>query len=901
MATIENFLLRFKVEGQQAVKAAGDSIKNLRADVDNFTQVGGPLQNTLNGIIGKLPPLATAALAAGAAFAALASRGIQLGDQLGDLSDATDISAGSLLSLRNSVIEAGGKIDDFEQIAAKLNQSVQEAAGGNDKFTDAFKRLGVFVLDAEGKVRSTESILRDLTDRFKEGRLTGEQYAAAIDLLGKNINKLDLTKLDATGNAITDEQIQNITKLTGEIDKLRARFDELSLAIGGRLAGAINSAMDVYDRRQKEIMDRERELNLQGRTSRFATPPNQPPLSSPPNLLINRRMTAEEREAFRIAELDRLNAAYRPRPSDRAPGADAGAGGYAESNEKIKQQLKLLEDLRNKIAQQNSELNYGFDVTVRRLELDRDIVGKSAEEAEMMRLTRGLLEEKFKRYNDITNEVEKLNEEVKKLNPEDKKQKEALEERIRLLTEQKSGLDDIYKTEILRAAAALKAAQAAREGLADLQRTQRFNEELRKQNTLYEQLRTEQRYISDTVRSDLQFQIRKLTMTEDEIEMADALNSETRRYLQLRDDLGKKLTDNFNAITAERQKQTFLTGQDLKASEDRIMLLERENEEIRQTINTSYEGHIRNGKIIEENLGRLQKLRFEEKQRQADLEYNTKLLEQQFKTQQSLEDILRNINDKKVELRFEQSLDKLSPLQRRIAEIQENARKAAVEAGRAFAGSFEEEDGLSPERAEQLAEGLSAIAQGFKDIATQQIDAITQFKTFQELLEENFKAYAEDALDSNKQIKDSFENTVKGLEDAFVRFALTGKLSFQDMANSILADLARIAVRRAIVFAGSALFGLPIPGRAEGGPVDARSPYIVGERGPELFIPSTAGKIVPNAQLGGEGMGQGGATTVTYNINAVDAASFRALVARDPSFIYSVTEQGRRNTPSRSR
>lgn len=39
--------------------------------------------------------------------------------------------------------------------------------------------------------------------------------------------------------------------------------------------------------------------------------------------------------------------------------------------------------------------------------------------------------------------------------------------------------------------------------------------------------------------------------------------------------------------------------------------------------------------------------------------------------------------------------------------------------------------------------------------------------------------------------------------------------------------------------------------------------------------------------------------TVNYNIQAVDASSFRALVARDPEFIYNITEQGRRNTPSR--
>ena len=40
------------------------------------------------------------------------------------------------------------------------------------------------------------------------------------------------------------------------------------------------------------------------------------------------------------------------------------------------------------------------------------------------------------------------------------------------------------------------------------------------------------------------------------------------------------------------------------------------------------------------------------------------------------------------------------------------------------------------------------------------------------------------------------------------------------------------------------------PGRARGGPVSASSPYVVGERGPELFVPNRAGTIVPGGQYG---------------------------------------------------
>jgi phage-related minor tail protein len=51
-----------------------------------------------------------------------------------------------------------------------------------------------------------------------------------------------------------------------------------------------------------------------------------------------------------------------------------------------------------------------------------------------------------------------------------------------------------------------------------------------------------------------------------------------------------------------------------------------------------------------------------------------------------------------------------------------------------------------------------------------------------------------------------------------------------------------------------------IGGRATGGSVMGGNPYIVGERGPELFVPNAAGQIVPNHRMGG-----GASISVTVN------------------------------------
>lgn len=70
-------------------------------------------------------------------------------------------------------------------------------------------------------------------------------------------------------------------------------------------------------------------------------------------------------------------------------------------------------------------------------------------------------------------------------------------------------------------------------------------------------------------------------------------------------------------------------------------------------------------------------------------------------------------------------------------------------------------------------------------------------------------------------------------------------------------ELAKEIGGGAINFVKSAL-----PGRASGGPVTASMPYMVGEAGPELFVPRQSGSIIPNGALAGVGAGIGGPNIV---------------------------------------
>jgi lambda family phage tail tape measure protein len=69
-----------------------------------------------------------------------------------------------------------------------------------------------------------------------------------------------------------------------------------------------------------------------------------------------------------------------------------------------------------------------------------------------------------------------------------------------------------------------------------------------------------------------------------------------------------------------------------------------------------------------------------------------------------------------------------------------------------------------------------------------------------------FQNYAEQGADVAGQTRDMFTSAFSGMEDAIIQFARTGKLSFKDLADGIIADLIRIQIRQAAVGIFSTLF-----------------------------------------------------------------------------------------------
>jgi len=143
-------------------------------------------------------------------------------------------------------------------------------------------------------------------------------------------------------------------------------------------------------------------------------------------------------------------------------------------------------------------------------------------------------------------------------------------------------------------------------------------------------------------------------------------------------------------------------------------------------------------------------------------------------------------------------------------------------------------------------------------------------------------------IDSANELNDSFDSIGNAVANSF-KGMLTGAMSFRTAMKGIIGavidELFRLYVVQQVVGvvkgALGGLFGVPVPpGKAIGGSVGKNKPYMVGEQGPELFIPGGSGTIIPNRNLSSNGGGS------NFNIS-VDARG-----SNDPAAVRAQVQQG---------
>ena len=127
-------------------------------------------------------------------------------------------------------------------------------------------------------------------------------------------------------------------------------------------------------------------------------------------------------------------------------------------------------------------------------------------------------------------------------------------------------------------------------------------------------------------------------------------------------------------------------------------------------------------------------------------------------------------------------------------------------------------------------------------------------------------------LDIMKRQRDIADDVGASIAGGFEEAIISGG-NLRDVLKGVLQDIIRIIIRQTIttpiasaISGGiSGMFG---GGKAVGGPVSNGTSYLVGEKGPEIFTPSQAGRIIPNHNIQPIGGGSGDSYNFVYNISS---------------------------------
>ena len=173
-------------------------------------------------------------------------------------------------------------------------------------------------------------------------------------------------------------------------------------------------------------------------------------------------------------------------------------------------------------------------------------------------------------------------------------------------------------------------------------------------------------------------------------------------------------------------------------------------------------------------------------------------------------------------------------------------------------------------------------------------------------------------IEDTKFLNDSISKAATTFSSEFTKAIITGKgavTSFRDFFGNILNDIATRLIKQNLTdpladalgdlaknlfkgasgggggsFFGNLLSGLFGGGKAAGGSVNGGTTYMVGEQGPELFVPGRSGAIVPNDALGGGGSSND-TFNVNFSINAVDTQTGIEFLMKNKQVLTSVIEQ----------
>jgi lambda family phage tail tape measure protein len=843
------------------------ALNNLQTKVSGLNTVFGSLKNVVAG------------LALGSAVKSV----ILYADGIQDLSDVTGIAIKNIVGFGKALDAFGGNSEIANKAILKLTGSIGDAASGNAGLQDAFARVGVSLQDL--RTLSEQDLLAKTIEGLESLTDKSEQVLLKQQLLGKEFRGIGLDGLSAAYTNATEtsakyaESIQKAAELQGNLDKA---LGAVKLSLLQTIAPVVDFINAFNPEKLQEFIDTlGRFIQVlaglfiiskvsAGLTALGAAFASLAPIIATATAAILKFVIWPIRIITLLAALNEaIKFAFDFDPVEKfveyvkgaasaigavlpeflkfnKSAAGAGRGGSPEITKQLQQQGEEM-------RKQSEELKKQQDALKNKPTVIRDVTDAFAKQRITINATSDAFKDANKKIIENLNLETSLIGKSKEFKDSQKSQQEILQraaEEVDKLTDAKSKLS----------------AEEQRAGLGSL-----YDQQIKKINEIAQ---------ADAKRSAEAIKNNNVALN---VEQLRLFANESLIDLQNKaNDLAKQSALMLLPLQAKGYAEIELAA--IEAAKAKIQAEEvRRGEKLDPAEQANYYKAARQG--IEET-----------KAAQDELNVTTEkynLLQFSLRSQFDLQKKIRDIQ-------HEMSTATLSGISKKYADIEKAARDAAeaqIQAEEVRTGKELDEN--------QRKAYYETARKGIEELKQAETESYEASRNGLTGLKKALNEYVDDATNAAKNVENVFRKATQGMEDMIVKFAKTGKFEFKEFVNSMLEDLLRSQIRQTMANlftmsgnqvkgGGGGLFGGSIiPGiLAAGGPVSDRRPYIVGERGPELFIPNSAGSMVPNS-----GLTSG--SNVTYNISAVDAMSFKQMIARDPSFIHAVAMQGGKTVPAR--
>lgn len=210
----------------------------------------GEINNDLSKIGKNIGTAIGVAAAAGivtvtTGLALMSKQAIDTADSLNDLNKITGISVETLSRYAYAATQSGTSMESLQGALPKFSKNITEAAKGTEAQAAAFASMGVSVLDAEGKVRSVDSVLSDVASKFASYEDGATKAALAQALFGKSGAELiPFLNNGAEGLSNLAREAANLgVTISGDTARAADEFNDNMAKLKSLLSGVANAVV----------------------------------------------------------------------------------------------------------------------------------------------------------------------------------------------------------------------------------------------------------------------------------------------------------------------------------------------------------------------------------------------------------------------------------------------------------------------------------------------------------------------------------------------------------------------------------------------------------------------------------------------------------------------------------